>query len=110
MNEELVHVLNVINFRNDPNVLRKELLKFSSYKNSDAKLKEIKEEEQIDVIEFMNAKENLPQNIGEIYELGNCIRRKNKNKKKKEFRGGRIPGDTIIESFQSATPQVKLFF
>jgi hypothetical protein len=108
LNDELLHVLNVVNQRNDPNHFRKEILKFSSYKNSESKLKEIKEEEQIDVIEFTNAKENLPQNIAEIYELGNCIRKKNKNKKKKEYKGGRIPGDTIpLEPFQAVTPQVK---
>jgi hypothetical protein len=99
--------LSVINARNDPNHLRKELLKFSSYKNNDNKLKEIKEEEQIDILEFMTAKENLPQNISEIYELGNNIRKKNKNKKKKESKGSRFPGDTnFVDGFQPTTPQV----
>ena len=57
----------------------------------------------------MVIKENIPQNINEIYELGNKIRRKNKNKKKKEIKAIKCSDNTLLESFK-ITPSVILIF
>jgi len=52
-------------------------------------------------LEFSALKENLPQNIGEIYDLGNNIRKRNKNKKKKDLKQTKFTPD--LPSFSESS-------
>jgi len=104
LNEDLQHLKNIINNRNDSGYVKREVQKIPFLKGTCNELNEIKEEEAaIDFLEFSALKENLPQNIGEIYDLGNNIRKRNKNKKKKDLKQTKFTPD--LPSFSEGGSQ-----